>query len=127
MSKKLHLNIKDLDHKHNEFLELLNAMKVANKSQFFILFEAMIAQTKEHFYLEESLMKAHNFDAFEQHREAHQDILKEMLFFYEKGKKLPSFGRSYINEYAFDKFKQHTITVDSQFAHYLKTQDLASA
>jgi hemerythrin len=86
------------------------------------LFEEMIEHTKEHFAYEENLMNELNFYAKGEHFDEHANLLGEMQYFYEKAKKIPAFGKSYINDYAYDKFKRHIINIDSQLAMFLKEQ-----
>lgn len=116
----LHLNIPAIDEKHDEFLELLSEIKSCPKDQFLPLFANMIEHTREHFAFEEELMEQYNFYGKSEHTEEHKNLLGEMEYFYEKAQKMIMFGKSYINDYAYDKFKRHIINIDSQFAMFLK-------
>lgn len=120
MSDNLHLNIDIMDEKHDEFLNLLAKIKTCQNSDFMPLFEEMIEHTKEHFAFEEGIMTEHSFYGKQEHLDEHVNLLGEMEYFYNKAKKLPPFGKSYINEYAYDKFKRHIINIDSQLAMFLK-------
>lgn len=124
MTDKLLLGIDAIDEKHDEFLEILSYIKLAPKGEFLTLFEEMIMQTKEHFSLEEGLMRQHNFFGLIEHFQQHQDLLNEMEHFYAKSKTMPAFGQSYINEYAYEKFKWHIANIDSKLAMFLKEKDL---
>jgi hemerythrin-like metal-binding protein len=120
MSDNLHLNIDVMDEKHDEFLALLSKIQSCASSEFMPLFEEMIEHTKEHFAYEEAIMNQHNFYGKQEHLDEHANLLGEMQYFYDKAKKLPLFGKSYINEYAYEKFKRHIINIDSQLAMFLK-------
>lgn len=120
MSDSLHLNIESMDATHDAFLALLAKIQSCSESQFMPLFEEMIAHTQEHFAYEEEIMNQHNFYAKQEHLDEHANLLGEMQYFYNKAKKIPAFGKSYIHEYAYDKFKRHIINIDSQLAMFLK-------
>ena len=120
MSDNLHLNIESMDATHDAFLVLLSQIKSCSNSEFMPLFEEMIAHTKEHFAFEEEMMHRLNFYGKQEHLDEHANLLGEMEYFYNKAKKFPAFGKSYIHEYAYDKFKRHIINIDSQLAMFLK-------
>ena len=123
MQENLQLNIPDMDKMHDEFLDLLSKIQSCNNTEFLPLFKEMITHTKEHFAYEESIMREHDFYGKQEHIDEHTNLLNEMQYFYEKAKKLPPFGKSYINDYAYDKFKRHIINIDSQLAMFLKEQE----
>lgn len=117
----LSLSFKKMDSKHIEFIELLDIVKSSSKDDFLKNFEKLIEHTREHFEYEENLMREKNFYGFSEHKEEHTNLLNEMEYFYNKTKKgLIPFGKSYINDYAFDKFKRHVVNIDSQLANFLK-------
>ena len=124
MQENLDVGIPDIDDKHHEFLELLSKIRSCNDKEFITFFEEMITHTKEHFAYEESIMKAHDFYGIQEHLNEHANLLNEMQYFFQKAKRIPAFGKSYINDYAYDKFKRHIINIDSQLAMYLKTQKM---
>ena len=124
MSEDLHVNIPAMDKKHDEFLELLSQIQSCPKEEFMSLFQEMIEHTKEHFAYEEDLMNKYAFYAKQEHFDEHKTLLGEMEYFYEKAKKLPMFGKSYINDYAYDKFKRHIINIDSQLAMFFKEKNI---
>ena len=120
MKKDLHVNIPAMDAKHDEFLELLEKIQNASKDQFLPLFHEIIEHTKEHFAYEEVLMHKYEFYAKQEHIDEHTSLLAEMNYFYEKAQKMAMFGRSYIDEYAYEKFKRHILNIDSQLAMFFK-------
>jgi len=124
MTDKLHLNIDTIDEKHDAFLEILDRLLNCDESAFLPLFEEMIEHTREHFEFEENMMHTYNFYAKEEHIEEHKSLLGEMTYFYAKSKKFSAFGRSYVNDYAFEKFKRHILNIDSQLAMFLKENRL---
>ena len=125
MSESIQLNIPTIDAKHDEFLELLEKIKKADKNSFHTLFQEMIEHTKEHFSYEESLMDKYEFYGKSEHIEEHHKLLEEMEYFYEKSQKMMMFGKSYINDYAHEKFYRHIINIDSQFAMFLKGKNIS--
>jgi hemerythrin-like metal-binding protein len=124
MTSDLALNIQALDTKHDEFLVLLKELQNASKDRFLPLFEELIAHTQEHFDYEEHIMTTHAFYDTLEHQEEHKNLLEEMRFFYEKSKKMRAFGLSYVNEYAYEKFKRHIINIDSQLAMFIKQKKI---
>jgi len=116
----LYLNIKDMDDRHEEFLEILTKTQEASKQEFLVLFKELIKHTQEHFSFEEELMKDKVYYGFQEHKDEHNNLLSEMEFFYEKSEKIPAFGHSYIHDYALDKFTRHITNIDSQLAMFLK-------
>jgi len=124
MDDELTLNIEAMDTRHDEFLVLLDEIKSAKDSEFLELFSNMIAHTKEHFAFEEEIMNKHNFYDKAEHFGEHENLLNEMHYFYEKAKKMKMFGRSYINDYAYEKFKRHVTNVDSQLAMFIKEKNI---
>lgn len=123
MQVNLQLGIPDMDRTHEAFLTLLEKIQSCNDKEFLSLFEEMITHTREHFTYEESIMTQHNFYGKQEHLDEHENLLNEMRYFYQKAKKIPAFGRSYINDYAFEKFKRHIINIDSQLAMFLKNKN----
>lgn len=88
------------------------------------LFSQMIEHTKSHFKTEEEIMKKYDFYDKDEHFNEHNNLLSEMIYFYEKARKMPLFGKSYINEYAYDKFKRHILNIDSQLAMFIKENNI---
>ena len=109
-----------MDAKHNEFLELLEKIKKTDQKNFHSCFLEMIEHTKEHFSYEEKLMEQYEFYGKNEHIDEHNKLLGEMEYFYEKSQKMILFGKSYINDYAYEKFHRHIINIDSQLAMFLK-------
>jgi hemerythrin len=124
MNEELHVNIPDMDKRHDEFLEILSKIHSCKKEEFLSLFLEMIEHTEEHFAYEEELMQQFDFYGMQEHMEEHKNLLDEMRYFYAKAQKLPAFGKSYINDYAREKFKRHVINIDSQLAMFLKEKEL---
>ncbi len=109
-----------MDSKHDEFIEIFESIRTCTDENFMPLFEKMIAHTKEHFAFEEAIMRQQAFYGIQEHLDEHSALLNEMIYFYEKAKRIPAFGRSYINDYAYGKFERHVINIDSQLAMFLK-------
>jgi len=124
MTDNLQLNIETMDQKHDAFLEILEKLQGCDDSAFLPLFEEMIEHTKEHFESEEDIMHTYNYYAKEEHIEEHKSLLGEMNYFYTKSRKFTAFGRSYVNDYAYEKFKRHILNIDSQLAMFLKENKL---
>ena len=124
MQENLQLNIPEMDKMHDAFLDILSQIQSCDETVFLHYFEEMITHTKEHFAFEEMIMREHNFYGRQEHLDEHANLLNEMIYFYEKAQKFPAFGKSYINDYAYEKFKRHIINIDSQLAMFLKEQNI---
>ncbi|MFT5661121.1 MAG: hemerythrin [Sulfurimonas sp.] len=121
IQNELKLNVAFMDELHHEFEEILDEMKnCKDNPKFMQLFFKMIEHTKNHFKTEEELMTKYDFYDKQEHLNEHESLLSEMIYFYEKAQKIPLFGKSYINEYAYDKFRRHILNIDSQLAMFLK-------
>jgi len=120
MNDDIRLGVESIDTKHDEFITILSKIKTCKSKDFLPLFLDMIEHTKKHFSMEEEIMNTTNFYDKKEHFDEHETMLNEMLYFYEKAKKMPLFGKSYINDYAYEKFKRHVLNVDSQLTMFLK-------
>ncbi|MBU1642606.1 hemerythrin family protein [bacterium] len=123
MGDDLHLNVSAMDERHDEFLEILARIQSCEADAFMALFSEMIEHTKAHFAFEEELMSRLGFNSRQEHLDEHATILNEMNYFFEKAKRMPAFGKSYINDYAYEKFKRHVTNIDSQLAMFLKEKN----
>lgn len=122
MEEGLQLNIPEMDARHEEFFVLLEQLKSSSAETFLPLFAEMVAHTEAHFAAEEATMEVHAYCGLQEHRDEHANLLGEMKYFYEKAQKRPAFGKSYVHEYAFDKFRRHVINIDAQLAMFLKSK-----
>lgn len=122
MTDDLALGIDAMDEIHADFERQLEKTKANAGTAFVEAFEALIAHTEAHFEMEEALMRAHGFYAMQEHLDEHETLLNEMRYFYEKARRVPAFGRAYIDDYAFEKFRRHVINIDSQLAMFLKSE-----
>jgi len=120
MDESLRLDIAEMDRMHDEFIELLENTKSAAAPEFMARFEALIEHTQGHFAAEEAMMEERAFYGLAEHRGEHETLLEEMRYFFEKGRRLPPFARSYIDDYAYEKFRRHIVNIDSQLAMFLK-------
>ena len=66
-----------------------------------------------------------NFYGKQEHMDEHINLLNEMQYFYQKAQKIPLFGKSYINDYAYEKFKRHIINIDIRLAMFLKEKKIS--
>jgi hemerythrin len=122
VTDNLTLGVEALDGTHDEFLVLLDAAKAAQGSRLLACFAALIEHTEAHFEMEEALMREHAFYGMQEHLDEHENLLNEMRHFFDRAQKLPPFGRAYIDDYAYEKFRRHIINIDSQLAMFLKSK-----
>jgi hemerythrin len=126
VNEDLTLGVAEMDETHAEFLTLLESVKQSAGSDFLFSFEALIEHTETHFSQEEEMMRSHHYYGLPEHENEHETLLDEMRYFFAKAKKLPPLGRSYIDDYAFEKFHRHVINIDSQLAMFLKSESAPS-
>lgn len=122
MTEDLTLGVAEMDGTHAEFITLLERMKQSDGSDFIAGFEALIEHTEAHFAREEAIMRSHDYYGTQEHTNEHETLLDEMRYFFAKAKKLPPLGRSYIDDYALEKFRRHVFNIDSQLAMFLKSE-----
>ncbi|MFT5661120.1 MAG: hemerythrin [Sulfurimonas sp.] len=120
MNNNLNVNVVLINTMHNEFLLLLSDIKNCDSDKFMTLFDNIIEYAKDHFKVEEEIMNIHEFYDTQEYIKGHNRTLYEMQYFYEKAKEVPEFGKSYINDYAYDKFKRHIVSIDFQLKVFLK-------
>lgn len=122
MTADLTLHVEAMDKEHEEFIEVFTKIHDDPKDQFMELFEQMIAVTKSHFAHEEELMEGVEFELRFEHIENHNQLLEEMESFYNSAKTMPPMGTSYINSYAYDKFRRHLMIYDTLLAEALNAK-----
>lgn len=122
MTGEMTIGIGEIDHIHQDFFALLDALRASKGDAFVEAFDTLIKHTEAHFAMEEELMRSYRFYAMQEHLDEHSNLLAEMQYFYDKAKKAPAFGRAYVDDYALDKFRRHIANLDSQLAMFLKTE-----
>jgi hemerythrin len=121
--ENLILGVAEMDAIHAEFDALLERVRQSSSSDFLTGFAELVAHTEAHFAAEDALMVRHGYYGLQEHRSEHETLLSEMRYFYDKAKKLPPMGRSYIDDYAYEKFHRHVINIDSQLALFLNASE----
>ncbi|MHC3994780.1 bacteriohemerythrin [Thiomicrolovo sp. ZZH C-3] len=124
---ELTLGVAAMDETHADFLRLLDAVKQATGSDFIEGFSALVEHTEAHFAMEEEMMRSLAYYGLQEHHDEHETLLSEMRYFLQKARKLPPFGRSYIDDYAYEKFRRHIINIDAQLAMFLKGLEMEAA
>lgn len=122
MTSEHEIGIGEIDTMHDDLFQQIDTLKKLDGRAFVDGFKALITHTESHFAMEEELMRSYRFYALQEHLDEHRHLLNEMRYFYNKAERMPHFGRAYIDDYAFDKFKRHIVNLDSQLAMFLKTE-----
>lgn len=120
MTHDLRLDLPEIDDAHETFLTLLEQLQKASFAIDSELFLQLIEETKTHFAEEEKLMMKHLYPERELHTEDHVQLIDEMESFYQMITSMPPMARSYIDSYAYDKFRRHTMFYDVDLAKFLK-------
>lgn len=122
-SALLKLDYTPIDHDHQEFIDLLNALDIAANSDFPVLFQQLYVHTEQHFDREAQLMRQSAFPAETEHSGEHQRVLGEFKQFKSRiDKGLIGFGRSFVRERLPQWFGLHICTMDNALTTHLKTR-----
>jgi len=119
MTHDLRLGIESMDEAHEAFVHLLKALQTRDGNVDPELFTQLIETTKVHFADEEKLMMKHLYPERETHTEDHKQLIDEMESFFAMLSTLPPMARSYVDSYAYDKFRRHTMFYDLDLAKFL--------
>ena len=120
MTHDLRLNVEDIDEAHEEFLQVLGRLQKIDGGIDTALFREWIDKTKAHFLLEEKLMMKHLYPERETHTGDHEQLIDEMESFFAMVTTMPPMARSFIESYAYDKFRRHTMFYDLDLAKFLR-------
>jgi len=114
------LCIPAMDKTHLQFIELVNRLGAADKTEFINLFDHLLKHTEAHFADETDLMKQFGFPAIREHMDEHLRILGEL---HRMGEQVRQgslmFARAYVNEQLPTWFDLHAKTMDSALAAHL--------
>ena len=121
MTHDLRMNIEEMDSAHEAFLQTLETLqKKVGEGIDATLFREWIDQTKEHFAGEEKLMMKHLYPERETHTGDHEQLVDEMESFFAMVTTMPPMARSFIESYAYDKFRRHTMFYDLDLAKFMR-------
>jgi len=121
MTHDLHLGFDAMDDAHQAFDRLLKQMQAAKDGIDPALFTQMIDDSKAHFAEEERLMLKEQYPQREVHTEDHKQLIDEMESFFRMLGTMPPMARSFIDSYAYDKFRRHTMFYDLDLAKFLRS------
>ena len=112
-----------MDATHQEFIELVNQLALADKAMFISLFRQLVEHTETHFAAEKQLMAETGFPAIREHMDEHLRVLGELHRIAEKvSKGSVTIGRAYVREQLPAWFDLHAITMDSALAAHVRSQ-----
>jgi hemerythrin-like metal-binding protein len=120
MTHDLHLGFDTMDDAHQAFVYLLRQLQETKGEIDSALFNQMIEDSKAHFADEERLMMKELYPERELHTEDHKQLIDEMESFFRMLTTMPPMARSYIDSYAYDKFRRHTMFYDLDLAKFLR-------
>ncbi len=83
-SKDFETGVADVDHEHQELVELLNALHGqleadAPRETISEFLGEVFARISAHFALEETVMRKHRYDEYEIHKADHEKLLDDLL------------------------------------------------
>jgi hemerythrin-like metal-binding protein len=120
MTHDLRLGVEEMDSAHEAYVDLLKGLQ-EKPGVDTELFAQLIEATKSHFLQEEKLMMKHLYSEREQHTEDHIQLIDEMESFFKMAASMPPMARSFIDSYAYDKFRRHTMFYDLDLAKHLRS------
>lgn len=85
----LKINIPLIDEQHKKLIAMINELNDAmrtgkGKDALGKILNGLVAYTKSHFALEETLMQKHNYPAFSEHKKEHTALCDQVLAFGKK-------------------------------------------
>ncbi|WP_321449684.1 hemerythrin domain-containing protein [uncultured Cohaesibacter sp.] len=115
------VGVDEMDSVHQEFTLIVNRLgETQDPSIFKSLFIQLLEHTQEHFALEDQLMEETGFRGFDEHREEHERVLKQMHYINEKVQAGNlDFGRAFVEDLP-RWFDLHADTMDNALAVHLK-------
>jgi len=119
MTHDLQMGVDEMDAAHRVYVDLLERLQ-QKEGVDSALFRQFIEETERHFMLEETMMTQHLYPEREVHTEDHIQLIDEMESFFKMASTMPPMARSYIDSYAYDKFRRHTMFYDLDLAKYLQ-------
>ncbi|MGZ8227279.1 MAG: bacteriohemerythrin [Methylococcaceae bacterium] len=109
-----------IDRDHEEFIEPLNALDVANNADFPTLFQQLYEHAEQHFESENQLMAQHDYPGVTDHKGEHQRVLGEFKQFKSRvDKGLIAFGRSFVRDRLPQWLALHVTTMDNGLAVHI--------
>lgn len=123
---RLRLDLPEMDDTHLEFIDLVNRLAGADKTEFITLFAELVEHTQQHFAHELEMMEQCRFPAIREHNGEHQRVLGDMNRI---GTRVAAgsvaMGRAYVKELP-SWFGLHALTMDSALAGHWKATQVQS-
>lgn len=122
-TQRLSVAYAPIDGDHEEFINLLNALDVADNAAFPALFQQLYAHTEAHFDRENQLMAQSGYLGVAEHEGEHRRLLGEFKQFKSRvDKGLIVFGRSFVRERLPQWLALHVTMMDSALVAHLNKQ-----
>ena len=115
-TEQMALGVADMDATHREFVDLVDALLVADDVALPQRFAELVEHTRQHFDHEAGLMKACRFPATGEHTSEHLRVLGELAFI----------GRG-VNKGRLSGARQYAQGLPAWFSTHLATMDAALA
>jgi len=122
------VGIKAVDHEHRELIDLINelhgSMLAENGKPDVTAFLGEIFRgISAHFALEERFMRAHRYDQFDQHKQAHEELLEEIRDIMDGYEANPEGASKLLSNRLDLWFTGHFSTHDARLHHRLGSHD----
>lgn len=120
------LGLEAMDSTHDEFVELVQALILASKTEFPALYKKFLDHTQAHFDAEQQWMTEYQYPAAGEHNGEHARVLRDLKAFAPKVEKgMLMFARAYVKEQIPDWFQLHLTTMDAALALHIKARSEA--
>lgn len=124
------VDIDELDAHHHRLFDILNELfdlmsEGANDQKIIRVLEELLDYTHYHFDEEEKIMEKMGYPDLEAHRLYHQQFIEKMKEFYASAQSgMAIFVATKVANAGLEWLKSHILTVDHQYADYMKQQGL---
>ncbi len=123
----LKVNIQIIDDQHKNLIDMLNKLyNVAqtddSKENLAPIFESLVNYTVEHFTTEEELFEKYNYPEFDDHREEHESLKKQVLDFkteFDKGSQTITFE---LLDFLRKWLTHHILGTDKKYSEFLNSR-----
>ncbi|MGB3391581.1 MAG: bacteriohemerythrin [Pseudaminobacter sp.] len=122
------VGVEAVDHEHRELIDLINELHeslVAGAAQPDVtaFLGEIFRGISAHFALEERFMREHRYDQFDQHKQAHEQLLEDIRDIMDGYEADPEGASRQLSQRLDDWFTLHFKTHDARLHHRLGTHD----
>lgn len=123
------LNVHEIDSQHEEMAGLVEGLYEAvaakeDMEQVNRILSDLVDYTREHFFTEERLMREHDYPQYDQHKEEHDELLKQLEFFSQEAMRRTLSIGQFDFDLSRDWFIKHIEDCDKALAIFLNKKGI---